>query len=206
MESHPRQCRVGDELFVEEIGPASPEFIECTDRPEACTMHYDPVCAVQLNGIQCITTPCPSTDAVTMGNACSACSNEATIGHYPGECTEHRFVICDEPPTGFDIRQMAEDAGWVCVDICPNNYDAYTTQVGAQMCILHYGTAEIASWEPCDRSSDTCECVRTYETTEGDPIDDPEFHCVPEQYAERLLFRGGQERLDEQGRASTLIA
>lgn len=206
MESYPRQCRAGGETFVEEIEQA-PEYTSCGDeRPEVCTREYRPVCAFEMNDIECITAPCPSFDAVTMSNACTACSDAEVMGHYPGTCESNRLVICEDVVTGFDIEKLAEESGWICVDICPNNFDTYTTQIGAQMCIPHYGEKEIGSWEVCERSSQNCNCVKTYETTGSIAIDEPEFRCVPEQYAERLLFRAGQERLDEQGELSVVIA
>lgn len=59
----------------------------CADpRPEACTAHYDPVCATRDTGIRCVTTPCPSTEQKTMGNACSACSDPKVISYVKGEC------------------------------------------------------------------------------------------------------------------------
>ncbi len=65
--------------------PASP--VVCTaPRPEVCTAQYDPVCATRDTGIRCVTTPCPSTEQKTMGNACSACSDAKTISWVKGEC------------------------------------------------------------------------------------------------------------------------
>jgi hypothetical protein len=59
----------------------------CKDpRPEACTAHYDPVCATRDTGIRCVTTPCPSTELKTMGNACSACSDPKVYSYVKGEC------------------------------------------------------------------------------------------------------------------------
>lgn len=59
----------------------------CTEpRPEMCTKDYRPVCATVDTGIRCITTPCPSTEQRTYGNACSACGDEKVISHVPGEC------------------------------------------------------------------------------------------------------------------------
>lgn len=211
MESYPRQCRAGDQLFVEEIDEpvqqTMKEFTTCPDeRPQACTREYRPVCALRDNGVRCVTAPCASTDAVTAATDCTACANETVLGHYPGACELNRFVICEDHSfTGFNITQLAVDNGWICTDICPGNYDEYTTQIGARMCIQHYGEEEIMQWESCDRSSDSCDCVDTYETTRGEPIDGG-FRCVPDQYAERLLFRGGTTRLDENGQSSTVIA
>lgn len=210
MESYPRQCRADGRTFVEEINDSAvlgaPELVQCgAERPEACTLDYNPVCALRDNGIRCFTTPCQSFDAVTMGNACSACSDAAVFGHYPGSCEENRFVVCKENRAGFDAK-ISSDSGWICVDICPRNYDPYITQIGAEMCILHYGTEEISKWEVCGRSSESCSCVKAYETTNNELIENPDFRCVPQQYAERLLFRSGQERLDEEGRLSAVIA
>lgn len=55
-------------------------------RPEMCTRDYRPVCATVDTGIRCITTPCPSTEQRTYGNACSACGDKKVISHVPGEC------------------------------------------------------------------------------------------------------------------------
>ncbi|MBS3104091.1 hypothetical protein J4222_03945 [Candidatus Woesearchaeota archaeon] len=214
MESYPRQCRANGELFVEEmVELAWTGFIQCPDeKPEVCTADYRPVCALKDNGLRCIKAPCQSFDAVTMGNDCTACGDAEVFGYYPGECEYRRFVICEETEKGFNITKMAEEYGWDCVDICPGNYDEYYTQIGSTACIIHYGEEEISEWETCDRSSDSCNCVKAYETTDGHKsaeevqVENAKFRCVPEEYAERLLFRGGQERLDENGEFSTIIA
>jgi hypothetical protein len=57
-------------------------------RPRACTREYRPVCASVDTGIRCITTPCPSAEWKTYGNACDACADPKVIGHQPGECGE----------------------------------------------------------------------------------------------------------------------
>jgi hypothetical protein len=209
MESYPRQCRADGQTFVEKI-PEAPStlFNECTDSErevQACTKEYNPVCGVVDNGIRCIKAPCPSTDAKTFGNACTACSSQA-YGYYLGACEGRLFVVCGETVTGFDPKQFALENGAICVDICPKNYDAYNTQIGVELCIPHYGVEEIEQWPTCARSSASCECVKAYETTTGEQIENPGYHCVPQQYAERLLFRGGQERLDENGVQSAIIA
>jgi hypothetical protein len=204
MESYPRKCAEDGKTFVEEIEvpvEGIPAYIACGDeRPRGCTEEYAPVCAFKDNGIRCITAPCASVDAVIKGNACTACSDETVQGHYAGSCENNRIVVCGESQTGFS--KIAEESGWICVDTCPNNYDAYTTQIGAELCIAHYGEEEINSWDTCEQSSGTCDCVKAYETTSGELIEDAQFRCVAPQYAERLLFRGGQERLDENGKAS----
>lgn len=193
MESYPRQCSSGGQTFVEEVAKLN----QCqAARPEFCTMEYNPVCALKDNNIRCITTPCASFDAVTTSNACAACSDAAVLGYYSGSCVDGRFAVCSD-------NKMTP--GLICVDICPHNYDSYLAQTGVQMCIEHYGEAEIKSWETCTRSSQSCNCVKAYETTAGEKIY-PEFRCAPEQYAERLLFTGGRERLDEEGHLTAVIA
>jgi hypothetical protein len=65
----------------------APVMVMCKDpRPEMCTQHYDPVCATRDTGIRCITTPCPSSEQKTMGNACTACSDPKVSGWVKGEC------------------------------------------------------------------------------------------------------------------------
>lgn len=194
-------------LPMPDTNRTSPEFTQCpAERPEACTMQYDPVCALKDNGLRCVTEPCQSFDAVTMGNECSACADEGVSGHYAGACEEQRFVICQPTQTGFSAEEHAAAIGGICVDICPGNYDAYTTQIGVQICIPHYNEETIQEWPVCTESSDSCDCVRAYETTIGTEIVDAEYRCVPEQYGERLLFRGGLDRLDENGEQSVMIA
>lgn len=66
---------------------ASPARAVCAEpRPEMCTARYDPVCATRDTGVRCVTTPCPSTELKTMGNACSACSDDKVISYVKGEC------------------------------------------------------------------------------------------------------------------------
>ena len=213
MESYPRRCMANGQNFIENISDEpgsslSPQFIQCEPSAETavCTMQYDPVCALKDNGIRCVTAPCPSFDAVTEGNSCTPFRMNQSLGYYPGACEDNLFVICKEVVTGFNISEIARQSGWICVDICPNNYDPYVTQIGAEMCILHYGVEEIEGWEICERSSDSCSCVRAYETTISEPVDNAQFRCVPDQYAEKLLFRAGQERIDENGEIGVMIA
>lgn len=80
MESYPRQCRAGDQTFVEDIS------IKCTDDQrdaEFCITLYRPVCATV--NIQCITAPCDPIKE-TFSNSCVACSNPLVDSYSPGEC------------------------------------------------------------------------------------------------------------------------
>lgn len=64
-----------------------PVLSSCTEpRPQACTREYSPVCASRDTGIRCVTTPCPSTEWKTYGNACDACADEKVLFHRPGAC------------------------------------------------------------------------------------------------------------------------
>lgn len=224
MESYPRQCAANGQTFTEEIDELPPvdevpprdelppsdlpgtdqpdedqpqagikEFIACESQPEICTFEFDPVCGMVDN------------DAKQFSNGCTACSQGAN-GYYEGPCSKNTFIVCNETVTGFSPEQYAEDIGGICVDVCPGNYDAFTTQTGIQVCIRHYGEEEISEWETCDRSTDSCECVKASETTTGEPIDEPEYRCVPDKYAERMLFRSGVDKLDENGEQSVAIA
>lgn len=66
---------------------SAPTLTACPEkRPEVCTFDYRPVCATRDTGIRCVTTPCPSTEQKTYGNACSACADKKVIGHIPDEC------------------------------------------------------------------------------------------------------------------------
>jgi hypothetical protein len=133
MESFPRQCRAQGKTFIENVtGIKMTEFVGCTEQPEICTAEYDPVCAFVDNNIRCITSPCPSMDAITFGNGCMACADDA-LGYYPGGCAEQEFVVCGETVTGFSPRKYAEDNNGICVEICPGNHDSYVTQTGIGM-------------------------------------------------------------------------
>ncbi len=70
---------------------SSTPLIACQNpRPEICTFEYNPVCGQRDTGIRCVTTPCPSTEWQTFGNACTACGDPAVAGYYPGECAEYK--------------------------------------------------------------------------------------------------------------------
>ena len=56
-------------------------------RPEMCTHQFQPVCAKRDTGVRCFTTPCPSTEKATYGNACSACADKKVIGYIEGVCS-----------------------------------------------------------------------------------------------------------------------
>lgn len=64
-------------------------YVACSDpRPEVCTKQYDPVCAQRDTGVRCVTTPCPSAEPVSYGNACEACADPKVLGHRPGACED----------------------------------------------------------------------------------------------------------------------
>ena len=53
-----------------------PEWIVCPEqRPEICTMQYDPVCAKIKDGLN-----------KTYSTGCTACSDHGVVGYRPGEC------------------------------------------------------------------------------------------------------------------------
>lgn len=84
MESYPRQCRAGKDLFVEKI--ALPGSVACTEEmrtSSACTKTSKPVCA--LVQVQCITTPCDPVSE-TFDNACTACHNNLVSSYTEGAC------------------------------------------------------------------------------------------------------------------------
>ncbi len=56
-------------------------------RSRMCTKEYRPVCATKDMGVRCVTTPCPSTEKVTKGNACTACADEKVSAYIPGACS-----------------------------------------------------------------------------------------------------------------------
>lgn len=66
---------------------AEKELTQCPEqRPQICTMIYQPVCATRDTGVRCVTTPCPSHELKTYSNNCSACADSAVAAYVPGEC------------------------------------------------------------------------------------------------------------------------
>ncbi len=64
------------------------EVTQCKEpRSPICTKEYRPVCATRDTGVRCVTTPCPSTELVTKGNACTACADEKVSSYVPGKCS-----------------------------------------------------------------------------------------------------------------------
>ncbi|HSC89921.1 MAG TPA: hypothetical protein VLC09_21770, partial [Polyangiaceae bacterium] len=64
-------------------------FVNCEEpRQKACTKEFRPVCAEVDTGIRCVTTPCPSSEKKTFGNACMACAEAAVIGYFPQACDQ----------------------------------------------------------------------------------------------------------------------
>ncbi len=65
-------------------------MVECTEpRPQMCAEIYQPVCAKRDTGVRCVTTPCASTEWVTKGNACSACSDKKVFGFVNNACPKN---------------------------------------------------------------------------------------------------------------------
>jgi hypothetical protein len=66
-------CSAGS---VPQDAPADPILTQCVDpRPQVCTREYRPACGESEDG-----------STKTYGNACTACSDPAVVGHRPGEC------------------------------------------------------------------------------------------------------------------------
>jgi len=66
-------CSAGS---VPQDAPDDPTLTRCVDpRPQVCTREYRPACGESQDGSK-----------KTFGNACTACSDQAVVGHRPGEC------------------------------------------------------------------------------------------------------------------------
>jgi len=129
MESYPRQCRdpISDRTFTEEVRQV------CTEdekKAEMCTTDYNPVCGeIVLNTGE--------TTYKTFSNSCGACSSMKVIAYTPGECQDKQFVVCDGGSKTFDPKEYAQNNNGICVERCPEGFDAFTTQIGIQLCIPH---------------------------------------------------------------------
>jgi len=66
---------------------SSNTVIQCPEqRLPMCTREYRPVCATRDTGVRCVSTPCPSTEQKTYGNACSACADERVSAYRVNAC------------------------------------------------------------------------------------------------------------------------
>ncbi len=86
-------------LFPGECGDKEGEEIDNLGEYIACPALWDPVCAKALGDVQCITTPCPTHEYRTFGNACSAMQSRAGLiisGECPKALTE--VPVTAEPP------------------------------------------------------------------------------------------------------------
>ena len=182
--------------------PQDCEFTKCSENlinSEGCDDVLEPVCGKYILNTGQNTYK-------TFSNDCEACTSMKIDSYAKGKCEDKLFVVCDEGAKMFDPKEYAGDNNGICVERCPEGFDPYTTQIGIKLCIPHYGDKEIEQWDICEKSSDSCKCVKAYETTDEKQIEDAEYRCVPEDYAERLLFRGGIASIDENGEQSVMIA
>lgn len=68
-------------------------YVECVvPRPKTCTRDHLPVCGLRDTGVRCVTTPCPSWETKTYGNACDACADTAVYGWRPDACAKEGVV------------------------------------------------------------------------------------------------------------------
>jgi hypothetical protein len=182
--------------------PKDCEFTKCPINLinlEGCDDVLEPVCGkFTLNTGQ--------TTYQTFSNNCEACTSMKIDSYSEGTCEDKLFVVCDGGAKMFDPKEYAQNNNGICVEKCPEGFDAFMTQIGIQLCIPHYGESEIEQWDICEKSTDSCRCVKAYETTDETQIENAEYRCVPEDYAERLLFRGGIDSIDEKGEQSVMIA
>jgi len=93
---HPRyQKDMNDPLEVDGVVEATdiePPFTECdvNNRPQMCTLEYQPVCGKIDTGVRCVKAPCPSSKQKTLANACAACAADKVIGYTLGQCLADR--------------------------------------------------------------------------------------------------------------------
>ena len=80
-------CGSGSDPAPASASGAAGGYVECVvPRPEMCARDWRPVCGLRDTGMRCVTTPCPSWETKTYGNACAACADPAVYGWRPDEC------------------------------------------------------------------------------------------------------------------------
>ena len=143
MESYPRQCRDGENLFIEEVEVEPAPDTETPDG-KPCTREYRPVCGkIQ---VQCIKAPCPPLDT-TFVNKCEA-ENAGATDIREGEC-EDEAINPEGACLSFDgnwlpetnecegmSAQMCEELGGTyneCASACRNDPEA---EMCTMQCVL----------------------------------------------------------------------
>jgi putative hemolysin len=86
------------------------QAIDCpTERTQACTREYMPVCG-QVQ-VQCIRAPCPPIKQ-TFSNKCEACANSLTISYTEGACPDDKEKLCTNTGgtwTGYDCEGLTQE-------------------------------------------------------------------------------------------------
>jgi len=83
-------------------------YCDPNNRPEFCTLEYNPVCAHRTN---CVGDTC----YYTAGNRCGACGDENVDYHLPGECSDDELGEGGEGEGEF-CEDDGEGEDWVCED------------------------------------------------------------------------------------------
>lgn len=135
MESYPRQCRSGEETFVEELEVSGPE-----EKP--CTREYVPVCGEV--DVRCVKAPCNPVKQ-TFSNRCMA-ENAGAKNIIEGKCqTENisqeciseggRWISEADECEGISEEKCSEIGGNFneCASACRNDPDA---QMCTMQCVL----------------------------------------------------------------------
>lgn len=121
-------------LFSGECGDKEGEELSNLSEYMACTAQYDPVCAKVTGNLQCITTPCPTHEYRTFGNACEARVSGASF-IAAGECpkTLVEMPVTAEPPVIL-VEELPEVRETVRVVESRISGDVLTVKLGYSGC------------------------------------------------------------------------
>jgi|GEM_PF-6373725 len=139
---------------------------------------------------------CPVVGPDSMTPGCKALMERQEAGM---ECT--KVLDCADVP-----RQDVAESG---VEKCPEGYDSYSTQNGMTTCIRHLGVADFEQMQECGSQSECASeqsCILTVTATDGTPITDAKFRCVPQSYTNYRIQSGGARMRDKNGQQEQAIA
>jgi len=174
-------------------------YCDANNRPEFCTLEYNPVCAHKAN---CVGNNCYH----TAGNRCGACSDDTVDYHLPGECSDDELgedggegenEYCEDDGEGEGEDWNCEDDGEEYVDgdrtYCdPDNRPEICTMDYTPVCAHQADCEGDDCWNTAGNACTACsgdnvdyhvpgECPNNVSDDGEDDADDERTYCPDER-------------------------